>query len=65
MRLGGAGWVKNFSVGICDDTPSTAHSSFFNLYFNFVKKYLIFFIHNTLHIYLKHLNKIDVNSESE
>ena len=25
--LGGAGWVKNFSVGICDGAPSTAHSS--------------------------------------
>ena len=23
-----AGWVKNFSVGICDGAPSTAHSSF-------------------------------------
>ena len=27
--LGGAGWVKNFSVGICDGAPSTAHSSWF------------------------------------
>ena len=24
----GAGWVKNFSVGICDCAPSTVHSSF-------------------------------------
>ena len=23
----GCWWVKNFSVGICDDAPSTAHSS--------------------------------------
>ena len=23
----GAGWVKNFSLGICDGAPSTAHSS--------------------------------------
>ena len=29
MGLGGAGWVKNFSVGICDGAPSTAHSSFY------------------------------------
>ena len=27
MGLGGAGWVKSFSVGICDGAPSTAHSS--------------------------------------
>ena len=26
--LGGAGWVKNLSVGICDGAPSTAHSSY-------------------------------------
>ena len=25
--LGGAGWIKNFSLGICDGAPSTAHSS--------------------------------------
>ena len=24
----GVWWVKNFSVGICDGAPSTAHSSF-------------------------------------
>ena len=28
MALGGVGWVKNFSVGIRDGAPSTAHSSF-------------------------------------
>ena len=28
MGLWGAGWVKNFSVEICDGAPSTAHSSF-------------------------------------
>ena len=28
MGLGGAGWDKNFSVGICDGAPSTAHSSY-------------------------------------
>ena len=27
VGLGGAGWVKNFSVGICDGAPSTALSS--------------------------------------
>ena len=27
MGLGGAGWVKNFSVGICDGDLSTACSS--------------------------------------
>ena len=27
MGLGGARWVKNFSVGICDGAASTAHSS--------------------------------------
>ena len=27
VGLGGAGWVKNFSVGICDGASSTAHSS--------------------------------------
>ena len=26
--LEGAGWVKNFSMGICDGAPSTAHSSY-------------------------------------
>ena len=25
--LGGAGWIKNFSVRICDGTPSIVHSS--------------------------------------
>ena len=25
----GAGWVKNFNVGICDGAQSTAHSSYF------------------------------------
>ena len=29
MGLGGAGEVKNFSVGICDGAPSTVHSSLF------------------------------------
>ena len=29
VGLGGAGWVKNFSVGICDGAPLTAHSSLF------------------------------------
>ena len=29
VGLGGAGGVKNFSVGICDGAPSTARSSFF------------------------------------
>ena len=28
VGLEGAGWVKNFSVGICDGAPLTAHSSF-------------------------------------
>ena len=35
MGLGGAGGVKNFSLGICDGAPSTARSSFclsLNLY---------------------------------
>ena len=27
VGLGGAGWIKNFSVGIRDGTPSTVHSS--------------------------------------
>ena len=27
MALGGAGGVKNFSLGICDGVPSTARSS--------------------------------------
>ena len=27
VGLGGAGWVKNLSVGICDGAPSTARSS--------------------------------------
>ena len=27
VGLQGAGGVKNFSVGICDGAPSTAHSS--------------------------------------
>ena len=27
MGQGGAGWVKNFSVGNFDGAPSTAHSS--------------------------------------
>ena len=27
MGLGGAGWIKNFSVGICDGASSTAHPS--------------------------------------
>ena len=27
--LGGRGGVKNFSMGICDGAPSTAHSSYF------------------------------------
>ena len=27
VGLGGAGWIKNFSLGICDGTPSTVHSS--------------------------------------
>ena len=27
VGLWGAGWIKNFSVGICDGTPSTVHSS--------------------------------------
>ena len=29
MGIEGTVWVKNFSVGICDGVPSTAHSSFF------------------------------------
>ena len=44
-------------------------SAVFKHYFNFVKKQIkksigfLFFI-CTMHIYLKHLNNIDVNSES-
>ena len=37
MGLGGAGWVKNFSVGICDGAPSTAHSSMILLLSSFVQ----------------------------
>ena len=29
VGLGGAGWVKNFSVSICDGAQSTVHSSQF------------------------------------
>ena len=31
VGLRGAGGVKNFSRGICDGAPSTAHSSFFQI----------------------------------
>ena len=40
----GAGWVKNLSVGICDGTPSTVHSS---LSFSFSIFFLIFFFFAT------------------
>ena len=33
MGLGGAGWVKNFSMGICDGPSSTGHSSI-DIYFS-------------------------------
>ena len=32
VGLGGAGWVKNFSVVIWDGTPWTAHSSLFSIF---------------------------------
>ena len=31
VGLGGAGWVKNYSVGICNGAPSTVGSSFLGL----------------------------------
>ena len=29
VGLGGTGWVKNFSVGICHGAPLTANSSYY------------------------------------
>ena len=49
----GAWGVKKFSVGICDDTPSTAGSSFYVVIINYfycfdIWKYITFFYYAIL-----------------
>ena len=47
VGLVGAGGVKNFSLGICDGTPSTARSSislgFQAFFLSFLKQYAVLF----------------------
>ena len=46
---GGAGGVKNFSVGICDGAPSTARSS---LTLKVLQEFLVSYMNKKTHIHL-------------
>ena len=55
MGLGGAGGVKNFSLGICDGAPSTAPSSFFVPKMSAFTSAAYIQVHDSLMILLLHL----------